>query len=100
MKNIFILFFLLPLTCLFAQSTQYEPEVQRVLVRHKYYSLDFDTLHRQAGWVYYMLTYDHVNGKAKRADNFPPDPSVPIAPNFPIIRTPDTTGDTYVRLPT
>lgn len=67
------------LLCLiaFAVQAQYEPATQGTLVRHKYYSLGFDTLHRQARWVYYMLTYDHVSGKAKRADNFRPDPSVP-----------------------
>ena len=77
MRRGFLLFLLLFSPCLFAQSLRYEPEAQGVLVRHKYYSLDFDTLHRQAKWVYYMLTYDHVNGKAKRADNFRPDPSAP-----------------------
>lgn len=77
MKNSFLLFFLLPLTCLFAQSTRYEPESQRVLIRHKHYSLDFDTLHRQAQWVYYMLTTDYVKGDAKRADNFRPDAAAP-----------------------
>lgn len=84
MRRSFLLFsfFLLFSCCLFAQSLRYEPQAQIALIRHKYYSLDFDTLHRQARWVYYMLTYDHVNGKAKRTDNFRPDPLAPKCPTL------------------
>ena len=81
MKNVFCLFVLLFPSCLFAQSFQYEPKA-RSLTRHKHYSLDFDTLHRQARWVYYMLTFDSINGKTARGDNFRPDPFVPGCPTL------------------
>ena len=82
MRGVLFLFFLLFSSCLFAQSLRYEPEAKSNHIRHKYYSLDFDTLHHQARWAYYILTYDHVNGKAKRADDFRPDPSAPGSPSL------------------
>jgi len=55
---------------------QYEPKHSGQLIRHTYYSLDYNATHKQANWVYYRLTYDMIKGKTKRSDSFRPDPAV------------------------
>ena len=60
----------------FLSFAQYEPNHSGQLIRHTYYSLDYNKKHKQPNWVYYRLTYNMVNGKARRSDNFRPDPAV------------------------
>jgi len=60
----------------FLSFAQYEPKHSGQLIRHTHYSLDYNATHKQANWVYYRLTYDMIKGKAKRFDNFRPDPKV------------------------
>lgn len=55
------------------------PEVtpgQRV-VRHTAFSLVFDTRHRQARWVAYVLTAARAKGSEPRSNRFYPDPQLP-----------------------
>lgn len=47
------------------------------LVRHSAFSLVFDTLHRQARWVAYVLTSAQATGSEPRANRFYPDPQLP-----------------------
>lgn len=60
----------------FLSFAQYEPKHSGQLIRHTHYSLDYNKTHKQPNWVYYRLTYDMVNGKIKRSDNFRPDPAI------------------------
>lgn len=69
----------------FAQTTSLQslplewPEIipeQRV-VKHTAFTLVFDTLHRQARWVAYVLTAARASGSEPRANRFYPDPQLP-----------------------
>ena len=71
-KNISYVILLLP----FLSFAQYEPKHSGQLIRHTYYSLDYNAKHKQPNWVYYRLTYNMINGKVKRLDDFRPDPAV------------------------
>lgn len=55
---------------------QYEPKAKGELVKHTYYTLDYNEKHEQASWVYYKLTKESVNGAAERKDNFRADNKV------------------------
>lgn len=55
---------------------QYEPKSTGELIRHTYYSLDYNELHEQPNWVCYRLTYDMIKGLASRADDFRADAAV------------------------
>lgn len=55
---------------------QYEPKATGELIRHTYYSLDYNEQHEQPNWVYYRLTYDMIKGLASRADDFRADAAV------------------------
>jgi len=63
------LFFLLPLFLL-GQDLRYIPETKGTLIQNTYYCLDFNTEHKQANWVYYMLTQTHITGSATRYSTF------------------------------
>jgi len=52
------------------QDFRYAPENKGVLVTNTYYCLDYSTEHKQANWVYYMLTQTHITGSASRAFSF------------------------------
>ncbi len=55
---------------------QYEPKATGELVKHTYYTLDYNEPHEQANWVYYHLQTKNINGGVKRTNNFRPDPEV------------------------
>ena len=63
------LFFLFPIYLL-GQDFRYAPEAKGTLIQNLYYSLDFNSEHKQANWVYYMLTQTHISGDAQRYSTF------------------------------
>ena len=74
MKHINLLFFcalflLFPLFLL-GQDFRYIPEAKGTLIQNIYYCLDFNSEHKQANWVYYMLTQTHITGNAVRSSTF------------------------------
>jgi endonuclease G len=75
MKKVFSLLLLYIPVLTFAHRS-YEPEAKGELIRHTYFSLDYNEEHEQPNWVYYMLTYELVKGDAKRKDNFRADKKV------------------------
>ena len=66
------------LACLFACSVliQIPPPASGEVVKHTYYTIDYNEKHEQPNWVFYRLTIENTKGKAKRKDDFRPDPSV------------------------
>ena len=63
------LFLLLP-QFLLGQDNRYIPENKGVKISNKYYSVDYNTEHKQANWVYYMLTQSHITGNTPRSSSF------------------------------
>jgi endonuclease G len=63
------LFLLFPIF-LFGQDFRYAPETKGTLIQNLYYCLDFNSEHKQANWVYYMLTQTHISGDAQRYSTF------------------------------
>ena len=53
------------------------------IVRHTAYTLDFSDKDKEAKWVAYRLTKDHVGGKEPRTNNFRADPEVPTGSATP-----------------
>jgi endonuclease G len=53
------------------------------IVRHTAYTLDFSDENKEAKWVAYRLTKDHVGGKEPRTNNFRPDPKVKTGSAIP-----------------
>jgi endonuclease G len=74
MRKFFFVWVFIPFFA-FAQ-TGYEPKAKGELIRHTYFSLDYNEAHEQPNWVYYMLTSDLINGNVKRKDNFRADNKV------------------------
>lgn len=72
-KNRFIVLFSAIALPSYAQTL---PPVSGEVVRHTYYTLDYNEQHEQPNWVFYRLTIDNVKGTAKRKNNFRPDPAV------------------------
>ena len=46
------------------------PEPQGTLIKNAYYCVDYNTAHKQANWVYYMLTETHISGDTPRSSSF------------------------------
>jgi endonuclease G, mitochondrial len=46
------------------------PKATAEILHYSYYTLQYSHEHKQAYWVYYMLTVNNVSGTAKRIDNF------------------------------
>ncbi|OFY26170.1 MAG: hypothetical protein A2X01_12295 [Bacteroidetes bacterium GWF2_35_48] len=61
-----------------AQTQEYFPSsTSGVIIKHKYYSLSYSPINKQAEWVMYMLTEQNlVNGIVKRKDFFRCDPLI------------------------
>lgn len=59
-----------------ALCAQFQPESQGEIVSHQYYTLSFNDTHKQANWVYYVLSLKEQPLKAERKDNFRVDKSV------------------------
>jgi endonuclease G len=45
----------------------------REVIKHTYYSLEYNELHEQASWVYYKLTPEFITGTGERKNKFKPD---------------------------
>ena len=76
---------------------QTPPPASGEVVKHTYYTLDYNEQHEQPNWVFYRLTIDNVKGTVKRKDDFRPDPDVRRS-----CQTTKAAGmivDTCVRLP-
>ncbi len=57
-------------------EVEYLPSDEGELVRHTYYSLSFNSEHKQANWVYYVLALQGQKKRAERTDNFREDRKV------------------------
>lgn len=55
------------------KQVDYLPDSPGELVRHTYYTLSFNPLHRQANWVYYSPRIKEGNEAASRTDDFRED---------------------------
>ena len=71
------LFSLLIASFAFGKHLQYLPQgFCPAVVDYTYYSLCYDSEHRQASWVKYELTQELISGKQKRTNNYRQDPNV------------------------
>lgn len=82
MRVLLLLSFLFITGLLFAQSDprfSFQPDcVPSACIHHKYYSLCYSTVHKQAIWVSYTLSCFMVeNVNCERSDDFRTDPKVP-----------------------
>lgn len=57
-------------------TAEYLPAGGGKIIRHKHYVLAYNAGHKQADWVYYVPFVGQRGEKAKRSDNFRPDPLV------------------------
>ncbi|MGL5681492.1 MAG: DNA/RNA non-specific endonuclease [Marinifilaceae bacterium] len=57
-------------------SAQFRPKSRGEIVKHDYFTLDYNEEHEQPEWVYYILTRANVDGDTKRAGSFKADPKV------------------------
>jgi endonuclease G, mitochondrial len=55
----------------------------KMLIRHRYYTLLYSEEHEQALWVAYKLEAHQTKGNTRRQDDFRPDPSVPTGSATP-----------------
>ena len=58
------------------ENVEYLPASRGELVRHTYYVLSYDSVHKQADWVYYVPLIAEEGAKAERTNNFREDPLV------------------------
>ena len=76
MKNVFLLVFLFP-TLLLAQLNYLPTSTTNQVIHHKYYSLSYSKIHKQAEWVAYQLSNENVsNINVVRKDRFKVDPQI------------------------
>ena len=69
------LFILITIKSAFCQLDGYLPiEKQNQVIKHQYYTLAYDSVHKHTTWVAYKLTLSMINATAKRQNNFRPDP--------------------------
>lgn len=59
-----------------AMPTKWDSKVKNV-VRHKYFSLLYDTRHNTPAWVAWKLTAEHSHGNQERSQKFWADPKIP-----------------------
>jgi len=52
------------------------PSVQGEVIKHTYYTLDYNEEAEQPNWVFYALYPALINGTQDRTDDFRPDPAV------------------------
>lgn len=59
------------------EYTELLPSDEGEIVRHTYYTLSFNSRHKQANWVYYILGSEGKERVAERTDRFREDKKVP-----------------------
>ncbi|MSA65769.1 DNA/RNA non-specific endonuclease, partial [Odoribacter splanchnicus] len=59
------------------EYTELLPSGEGEIVRHTYYTLSFNSRHKQANWVYYTLELEGKERVAERTDRFREDKKVP-----------------------
>lgn len=69
------------------------PLSQGKIIKHAFYLLSFNNIHKQANWVYYRLRPDRNSNRSERTNNFRIDPKVPGGSAKPS----DYTGSGYDR---
>lgn len=60
----------------FVNAQELLPKGNGILLSRKEIRISYNENHEQAEWVYYVLTPEFVNGKAKRRNDFRADPDV------------------------
>ena len=76
------------------EYTELLPSGEGEIVRHTYYTLSFNSRHKQANWVYYTLEWEGKERVAERTDRFRED-----LRSLPITSKVDTIADIYAPLP-
>lgn len=61
-----------------AGEIEYLPESEGEIIRHTYYTLSFNSGHKQANWVYYSPRLGKDGAAVRRSDNFRVDPLVSV----------------------
>jgi endonuclease G len=83
MRTITFLILLVISTRLFAQLEIPKYEVDDTIVKHRGYTLSYNSKYKQANWVSYLLTKDETVKRFQRGEFFAPDPLIP-GTNFSI----------------
>lgn len=82
------------------EYTELLPSDEGEIVRHTYYTLSFNSRHKQANWVYYILGSEGKERVAERTDRFREDKKyLPDLRSLPITLKVDTIADIYAPLP-
>jgi endonuclease G len=72
-----IIFFNFFYLSLFAQLELPKYDSVDFIIKHKGYTLSYNSNYKQANWVAYLLTREEVVNRFKRGDFFAPDPFIP-----------------------
>ena len=64
------------LTAVFPEEQEFLPHGKGEIVRHTYFVLSYNSIHKQANWVYYFPQLTNKTNKTKRTNNFKEDTSV------------------------
>jgi endonuclease G len=77
MRTITFLILLVISTGLFAQLELPKYDVDDTIIRHRGYTLSYNSKYKQANWVAYLLTKDETVKRFQRGEFFAPDPLIP-----------------------
>lgn len=77
MRTITFLILLVISNGLFAQLELPKYDADDTIIRHRGYTLSFNSKYKQANWVAYLLTKDETVKQFQRGEFFAPDPLVP-----------------------
>jgi endonuclease G len=77
MRTITFLILLVISNGLFAQLEIPRYETNDTIIKHRGYTLSFNSKYKQANWVAYLLTKDETVKRFQRGEFFAPDPLIP-----------------------
>jgi endonuclease G len=77
MRTITFLILLIVGNGLFAQLELPKYDADDTIIRHRGYTLSFNSKYKQANWVAYLLTKDETVKRFQRGEFFAPDPLLP-----------------------
>jgi len=77
MRTLTFLILLVISNRLFAQLELPKYDADDTIIRHRGYTLSFNSKYKQANWVAYLLTKDETVKRFQRGEFFAPDPMIP-----------------------
>jgi endonuclease G len=77
MRTLTFLILLVISTRLFAQLELPKYNADDTIIRHRGYTLSYNSKYKQANWVAYLLTKDETVKRFQRGEFFAPDPLIP-----------------------